>query len=407
MEKFNGIIGYENIKYELERVIDYLNNQEKYQKFGVSKPDNIIFVGEPGLGKTKMANAFINSLNRKRYVINKNKSDGDFISELEVKINEAIKNAPSVVLYDDIDKYSNSDSNHSNTAEFIIIQSMIDKCKDKDIFFIATANDVNLLPNSLQRSGRFGNSITFLPPSLDESKEIIKYYLKGKKVDDNLDYLEIAKLLNEGSCATLEKVMNEAGLIAAFNNKDIISMDDIVKASLRIIYDSPMGFDEKLEEEKMVAAYHEAGHAIVSEVLEKNSVNIISIDNYSKNVGGVTCITKADDYWVNINKMENRIIMLLGGKAAIDIIFNKADVGAGSDIKRAEAILKRFYKSYYIDGFIEDELIEKNMKQRLTNYYSMARDILLNNKDKLVSVSKLLINKKLLTGSELRNLLID
>ena len=152
MNYFEEIIGYENIKYELNRIIDYLNNKEKYDKIGARKPDNVILYGEPGLGKTKTAKLFINALNRSKYIINKNKTNGEFLEYLKKTINDASKNAPSVILFDDLDKYSNNDDVHTYTDEFILIQSLMDENSDKDIYYIATANDMLKLPKSLLRT---------------------------------------------------------------------------------------------------------------------------------------------------------------------------------------------------------------------------------------------------------------
>ena len=175
---FEKIIGYDQIKMELERIIDCLNNKEKYNKLGVGIPKGLMFHGNPGLGKTLFANSFIEELNRNKYIIRKDKPNGDFVKYLNKKINEAIKNAPSVVLFDDIDKYSNSDNKHKNTDEFVVIQSFIDDAKDKDVYFVATSNCIDDMPDSLLRKGRFDYIIEFFEPNLEDSKLIIEHYAK-------------------------------------------------------------------------------------------------------------------------------------------------------------------------------------------------------------------------------------
>jgi cell division protease FtsH len=149
MDNFQAIIGYDNIKYELNRIIDHLNNKEKYDRIGAKMPDNVILYGDPGLGKTKTAKAFIEALNRNKYIINKNKTNGEFLEDIKNTIKDASNNTPAVVLFDDLDKYSNNDDYHANTDEFILIQSLIDEYSDKDIYYIATANDLFTLPKSL------------------------------------------------------------------------------------------------------------------------------------------------------------------------------------------------------------------------------------------------------------------
>ena len=178
MKHFENIIGYEHIKFELERIIDCINNKEKYEKLGVKIPKNILFFGMPGVGKTLFAKSFINSLNRNKYIIRKNKPDGEFVNEINKVITEAMSNTPSVVLLDDLDKFSNNDDDHQNSDEFVVVQTLIDECKDKDVYFIATANEINDMPESLIRPGRFANKIGFESPTLKDATLIIKHYFK-------------------------------------------------------------------------------------------------------------------------------------------------------------------------------------------------------------------------------------
>jgi cell division protease FtsH len=313
MENFENIIGYNYIKKELNRIIDCINNREKYEKLGIKIPKNLLLHGVPGVGKTLFATNFINALNRKKYIIRKNMPDGKFVEYLKNQVNDAMNNEPAVVLLDDIDKFSNNDDSHVNSDEFIVIQSLIDDCKNKDVYFIATANRLREMPDSLLRAGRFDNRIRIKEPTLNDSAEIIKHYLKDKKVDKDINYLEIAKLLDGGSCALLETIINEAGLYAGYNDDELIRKNDIVRACLRVIYDAPLSDEEISKERLEVVAYHEAGHALVSEILEPGSVNLLTIDNYLSNKGGITSSTMNENYWYNISYMENRITVLLAG----------------------------------------------------------------------------------------------
>lgn len=414
MKNFKNIIGYDHIKKELERLIDVINNKEKYKKLGVKIPKNLLLHGAPGVGKTLFANAFINSLNRNKYIIRKNKPDGDFVNDINETIKTAISNQPSVVLLDDLDKFSNNDEKHQNSDEFIVVQSFIDECKDKDVYFVATCNNLRTLPYSLLRSGRFSSKIEFNNPTLKDSILIIEHYLSDKCVANDVDYEEIARILEGGTCALLETVINEAGLIAGFNNKDIITMDDIIKASLRVIYDSPENFDNKTELQLKIAAYHEAGHTLVAEVLEPGSINLVSIANYFGKTGGITSQTNNDDYWCSFDKMENKVKVLLAGKAATELVFNAIDTGASSDISRAKRILTRFQDEYGVDDFNvavdnSSEIIKsryelwKNIK--LNDYYRETKTIIFNNKDKLEMIANKLINNKTIIRKDIQKIM--
>ena len=414
MNHFEEIIGYDHVKKELERIIDCINNQEKYEKIGVKMPKNLLLYGPPGIGKTTIAKGFINSLNRNKYIIRKNKPDGEFVNDINEIIKEAINHQPAVVLLDDLDKFSNNDDRHKNSDEFIVVQSFIDECKDKDVYFIATANNLRAMPQSLLRSGRFSNKIELENPSLKDATLIIKHYLSDKCVAEDIDYEYVARILEGGTCALLEDVMNEAGLIAGFNNKNVITLDDITKAALRVIYDAPECGFNKTEMQLKIAAFHEAGHAVVAEVLEPGSVNLISIANYFGKKGGLTSQSSNDDYWWDFNKMQNRIRVLLAGKAATELSLNIIDTGTVSDINRAKIILVRFQDEYGVDNFsIANESSADSIKARyelwqnikLNDYYRDAKSILFNNKDKLVTLAKILIEKKVICRKEINEIM--
>lgn len=402
MNYFEEIIGYENIKYELNRIIDYLNNKEKYDKIGARKPDNVILYGEPGLGKTKTAKLFINALNRSKYIINKNKTNGEFLEYLKKTINDASKNAPSVILFDDLDKYSNNDDAHTYTDEFILIQSLMDENSDKDIYYIATANDMLKLPKSLLRTKRLGLELEFNSPTLEDSKKIIKHYLENKKICQEIDYDLLSKMLVDKSCADLENIMNEAAINAAYDNREKISMQDIVKAILKELYSAPASFESKTPKQLQTIAIHEAGHVVIQEYLEPGSTNFVSIED---NIGGITNVCINSDYWSDITYMENRVLSILGGKAATEIVFNKTDVGVNMDMTRARQIVKRFYDDYCMKGFLTDQEEKKEICNKLNEYYIKAKEIIFNNKDKVYNIANELLAKKTLLNNEIKEIL--
>ena len=417
MEYFKNIIGYEHIKKELNRIIDCINNKEKYEKLGVKIPKNLLIYGNPGVGKTTFSKAFLEALNRNKYIIRKDKPDGEFVNHINKTINEAINHQPAVILLDDIDKFSNNDDDHKNSDEFVVVQSFIDDCKDKDIYFIATANSLRAMPRSLLREGRFDTKIEIENPTEQDSALIIEYYLRNKRVSNDINYLEIARILSCRTCATLETIINEAGLYAGFNNKDIIEKEDILEGCLRVLYDSPKNDSQRSKLQLEIASYHEAGHALVSEILEPNSVNLVTVENYFGNTGGITSSTKNEDYWYDIRFMENRIMVLLAGKAAIEVAFNKVDVGVSSDVDRACEVLLRMHEDYYVENFNhvvinrtyaaneETSGSGKWMILRLQDYYKKSKEIVFDNKDKLEIIAKELIEKHILLQSDMERII--
>ena len=218
IELFSNIIGYDEEKRTLKTIIDMLNNKEKYQEIGCNIAHGLLLYGPPGTGKTSIANEIINNVNRKVYVIRKIKSDGSFIDYANKIFEEAKNNTPSIILLDDLDKFS-EDDNKNNNEEFVAIQSLIDDIKNFDIFVIATANDIMVLPYSLKRAGRFDIKIEIDNPKEEDAYKIFEHYIKSKKIAKDVDIKKIACILSNSSCAELEKVCNQAGIYAAYLNK--------------------------------------------------------------------------------------------------------------------------------------------------------------------------------------------
>ena len=193
---FKNVYGYDHLKKEFNVIIDVLNDWKKYKEMEVNIPKGIMLAGEPGLGKTLFATEFMDALtNRNKYIIRKNKFDDNFINYLNETVNDAFKNAPSVVLLDDMDKYANNDSNHTDAIEFVTIQSLLDEATGKDVFFLSTVNDFTTLHKSLYLNGRFEKYYIDYP-AINDSKLIIDKYLIGKKIDSDVDSLELDNQCN-------------------------------------------------------------------------------------------------------------------------------------------------------------------------------------------------------------------
>ena len=414
-ELFKNIIGYDDIKKTLERIIDILNNKKKYEELGCVIPHGLFLYGEPGLGKSTFAFDMLDSVNRKSYIIRKNKSDGDFINYMNKIFDDAKKNQPSIILLDDIDKFS-LDDGKDNNEEYVAVQSLIDDIKNLDIFVIATANNKRCLPDSLLRSGRFDIKIKVDYPTEKDSFKIMKYYLGNKKLDNDVNIKNISYILNNFSCADLEKVCNQAGLYAGFNNKKKIGMEELLRASLEQEYNTNIESD-KDDKYALNVAYHEAGHALVGELLEPKSVSFITTIRTDSNTKGITKYHSNEYFYDDFKYMENRVITLLAGKAAIDIVYKVCDVGANSDIRRAYNIVAKFVDNYCMFGFnswIRDymeqsekvkESKDNEVNMLITKYYNRACELLIKNRDKLNRLALELKDKKILFQDEIEDII--
>ena len=416
MSNFDKIIGYASIKNELTKICDVLKNGEKYKKLGVKIPRGLLLHGSPGVGKTLLANTFIEESERTAFVCRKNLPDGEFVKFLKETFEKAKNTTPSIILLDDFDKFANADTNHKNAEEYVTIQSCIDDIKNYDVYVFATANDLKLIPDSLLRAGRFDTVLEVKPPKGKDAEQIIKHYLSTKKSVAEIDYKQLARILNGKSCAELETIINEAGICAGFENKEKIDFNDIVKASLKMVYDYPETIRNLSLENDEIVAYHEAGHAVVSELLEPNSVTLIHISSGDTSLGGFTSYYREANYWSSIDLMKNRIMCLLGGKCAIEIKYGKIDAGSGSDISRAVEVIKRIVTQYCGLGFdkcntrsfeydISNDLTylqDKTINDELQRYYQQVKELLVENRTFLDELAKEVNNKKLLTATDIQ-----
>ena len=414
MKEFESVIGYESVKSELERLCDVLKNNEKYARLGVEMPHGLMLYGEPGVGKTTMANCFIAALGWKVFLCRKAKSDGEFVDEIKKTFEEAKAQAPSVVFLDDLDKFANDDENHTNSEEFVTVQSCIDGVRGKGVFVLATANNIRNFPKSLLRSGRFDTVIEIDTPDGKDAEKIIAHYLSQKKFIADVDTESIAHILEGKSCADLERVVNEAGIFAGFEGKETIDMEAIVRACMRVIFNAPEDKERySLSAQKRIA-YHEAGHAVIAEALEEGSVNLASVCMHDSRTGGIASVSQSPDYFTSTSYMENRVLSLLGGRAATELVFGEIDTGAGSDVHRAFDIVTRFVDDYAVHGFAQYTTSDSGHRVtdskdgavalEMERYYLRAKKILIENRAFLDALAEALLEKKTLLGSEIRKI---
>ena len=414
MSAFDKVIGYESIKMELIRYADVLKNSEKYSKLGVAPMSGILLSGRPGLGKTLLAKSFIEESGLKAFTLRKEKPNGSFVNEIKKTYVKAKENAPSIVFLDDMDKFSNSDEDQKDTEEYVTIQSCIDEFKEFKVFTLATVNNIYKLPDSLRRAGRFDETIEFIAPRGKNAESIIDYFLKQKKAVGDIDVKELALILDGRSCAELETIINKAGIYAGFANRERICQQDIIDAFVRMMYESPECISPENEGENTKIAIHEAGHAVVSEVLEPGSVTLVSVCRNSWATQGVTNIHEADDYKLSIELHEHEVIRALGGKAATEILLGVADVGCYSDLCHAhnnvdklvdelgtlglDTHTKRDSSAYICEK--RDQLITSELER----YYKIAKQIIVENRDFVEKLRDALLEQKTLTFRDIERI---
>ena len=347
---FANVIGYEKEKEQLYRLCDIAKNPGKYASLGVRLPRGVLLHGEPGLGKTLMATDLVTAMGRKSYILRKDKANDEFVETIGKVFAEAKKNAPSVIFLDDLDKFS-SDSDSRNPEELIAVQSGIDSVKEADVFVVATANEFRALPYALRRPGRFDIILEIPAPNRKDAVEIVRHYLSDKKIASDISVESIARLLDGSSCAALESILNEAGIYAGYDNCTEIGRNHIIRAALRTVFSAEESVNAMPLAEKQEIAFHEAGHAAAALAYDPEGVGLISVRPTKGETRGVTQVFKPDGYFGSYEKMRQRVVMLLSGRAAVELKFGIIDVGAAQDLERASAIIERFVTDYAASGF--------------------------------------------------------
>ena len=238
-DPFARVIGYSSIKKELLQIVDILKNPDVYTALGARIPKGLLLDGNPGLGKTLMANCLIEASGLPVYTIRRTSGSNDFLEEIKKAFSDAKENAPAIVFLDDMDKYSNEDGYHRDTEEYVAVQAGIDDVKEYDVFVLATTNEIEKLPPSLVRSGRFDRRIDVRYPSSADCDQIMKYYLSNKKLDPEIDQEDMIRMIQYSSCADLETMINEAAIYAGSARKEYIEMEDLI----HVILNGQYGYD--------------------------------------------------------------------------------------------------------------------------------------------------------------------
>ena len=415
MSAFDKVVGYENIKRELLQVCDMLHNKSVYEEMGARMPRGVLLFGEPGLGKTLMAKCFIEESGLPAYTVRRNRGTDDFVSEITASFSKAKETAPSIVFLDDMDKFANEDENHRDAEEYAAVQAGIDDAKDSEVFVFATVNNMRKLPRSLLRTGRFDRKIEVYSPADEDAFNIIKHYLKNKKVSEKVNLEDVAKMISYSSCAELETIMNEAAINAAYARRHCMEMEDLVDAVLRMEYDAPNSYTKSTEEERRKVALHEAGHLVVCEVLHPGSVGIASMRATDEDaMGGF--IKRCKD----LKRRPYHALVSLGGKAAVELYYAETCAsGCQSDLTKA---IDHIRTSIAVSGacglgFLDmetshspamsNDFIARNeavTQAILERYLFKAREILVKNRGFLESAVEALMEKETLLYSDIRTL---
>lgn len=420
--KFKDVAGAEDSKEAMQELVHYLQNPEKYNKFGVKAPKGVILYGPPGTGKTLLAKALAGEANCSFISVTGSNFVDKFVGNGAARVRhlfeEAKKKKPCIIFIDEIDaiggkRNSINGSEERNQTLNELLASMNGFSDDDGIIVIGATNRLDTLDNALLRSGRFDTKIYIGLPDLKARKQIFQVHSENKFLSEDIDFDSLARMTSYFSGADIENVMNKAGLYALKEEESMISMKHINKAINHLI----AGEEKKdragiSEKDKKLTAYHEAGHAIVAKLYSECNVTKISIIPTTHGAGGYTLIDYGDISYMSKKDIINQIANALGGRAAEELIYGNDNVttGASADIRRVTELVEGMIKSYGMNekfGMISlenhtglDLEVLKESKLIVSDIYSSILEFLKENKDILHEVANRLLENEVILESE-------
>lgn len=357
---FENVAGNEEAKESVKDIVDFLKNPEKYSSYGARMPRGIILYGDPGTGKTLLAKAVAGEANVPFYAM----SGSDFIqvyvgvgaSRIRSLFKKAKSHGKAVIFIDEIDAIGKSrDSNKSGGSDErdqtlnALLTEMSGFNENEGIIVMAATNRLDMLDQALLRPGRFDRHIEIMLPDVTAREKILKLHLNNKPVGD-IDIRALSHKTSYFSGAKLESLVNEAAILACKEDSGYISNSHLDRAfSIVVAGHEKINRDAIKDKDKEITAYHEAGHTLVSMLmLPKEKVSKVTIIPSTKGAGGYTMSIPEDNMYHSMEYLKNRIMVLLGGRAAEEIIFGKSAIttGAYSDLKQSTNIITKMVTEY-------------------------------------------------------------
>lgn len=371
--KFDNVIGHDELKDDLQFIVKMLKNPKLGSKTGARLPKGILFSGSPGTGKTLLAKAIAGEANVPFLYADASAFVEMYVGLGAKRVRElfdiAKKNTPCIIFIDEIDaiggkrRESGGTTEHDQTLN-ALLQEMDGFSTQSGIFVIGATNTPDKLDKALIRSGRFDRKVEVNPPKdWRVRKQIFEYYLRGKKLSESADLGVVSKQTVGFTGADIEAVVNEASIISAMRDSDTISMEDIESAVDKQIFKGNRSKDKRESNDRVVVAYHEAGHAVVSYLLGIKLARA-SIIGTTSGVGGAVFQQESDSQFKTNEDFINDIKVCYGGRASEEIKFKAITTGASSDITKATELLNGYIQRYGFDndfGLLDMDVLKDNM----------------------------------------------
>lgn len=441
---FKDVAGADEEKRELEEIVDYLKHPNKYKEIGAKVPKGVLLLGPPGTGKTLLARAVAGEAGCPFFPI----SGSDFVemfvgvgaSRVRDLFEQAKKHSPAIIFIDEIDavgrhRGAGLGGGHDEREQTLnqLLVEMDGFTGNESVIVIAATNRRDILDPALLRPGRFDRQIVVGYPDVKGREEILKVHAKNKPIGPDVDLRIIAQTTQGFTGADLENLLNEAALLAARADRKAITESDIEEATMKVIAGPEKKSRIVTERDRRITAYHEAGHAIAAFNLStQDKVHQVTIIQRGMAAGLTVTRPDTDDMHVSRNQMRENIIMLLGGRAAEELVLDDICTGASNDIERATNTARSMVTKYgfsdklgtVVYGSDNDEVflgkdyghtrnyseavaaqIDDEVKAIIEKAYKDCKEILTDNMDKLHFLAKYLLKFEKIEGADFEKLM--
>ncbi|SDZ66277.1 cell division protease FtsH [Evansella caseinilytica] len=444
--RFKDVAGADEEKQELVEVVDFLKDPRKFAQIGARIPKGVLLVGPPGTGKTLLARAVAGEAGVPFFSI----SGSDFVemfvgvgaSRVRDLFENAKKNAPCIIFIDEIDavgrrRGAGLGGGHDEREQTLnqLLVEMDGFGVNEGIILIAATNRADILDPALLRPGRFDRQIMVGRPDVKGREEVLKVHAQNKPLADDVNLKTIAQRTPGFSGAELENLLNEAALVSARENKEKIDMEAVEEAIDRVIAGPSKKSRVISDKERQIVAHHEAGHTVVGVKLESaDMVHKVTIVPRGQAGGYAMMLPKEDRYFMTKPELLDKIVGLLGGRVAEEIIFGEVSTGAHNDFQRATGIARKMVMEFgmserigpvqfgntqgevflgrdinneqnYSDAIAHE--IDMEVQRFIKESYERCRQILLENKDRLIRVAEALLEYETLDAEQIKSLVED
>ncbi len=441
---FDDVAGVEESKEELQEVVEFLKEPEKFIALGARIPKGVLLVGAPGTGKTLMAKAVSGEAGVPFFSISGSEFVEMFVgvgaSRVRDLFDQAKRHSPCIVFVDEIDAVGRhrgaglggSHDEREQTLNQILVE-MDGFDTDTNVIVMAATNRPDILDPALMRPGRFDRRVVLDRPDLKGREAILGVHVRGKPLATDVDLATLAKATPGFVGADVENLVNEAAILAARANKKAIGMSEFQEAIERVIAGPERRSRLISDEEKKVIAYHEAGHALVQWKLDGcDPVHKVTIVSRGMALGYTMALPDEDRYLQQRSKFQDQLAGMLGGRAAEELVFQDITTGAGNDLERVTELARKMVTRYGMSDVLgpmtfgqKEELIflgreiseqrdyseqtaqviDREVKTIIEQAYRRAKDVLTEYRDKLDTMARKLIEVETLDGAELEALL--